>query len=179
MLESSPKVQVGPLSPQGHWAGGRVRGVPILLWLVPAHSLGVTAPQGVRASEANHWLSPHRLVWTSRTSPEAHTVPLCFYLGAGAFAGIPGECPISLAHPTLPSQTCSSQPWSSCARRCSRASQATHSPLLGCPRALPSRKDLWQPGCGLQVRVCCWLCRTGRFWRSAARCPSGVSHQSS
>lgn len=23
------------------------------------------------------------------------------------------------------------------------------------------------------------VCRTGRFWRSAARCPSGVSHQSS
>lgn len=23
------------------------------------------------------------------------------------------------------------------------------------------------------------VCRTGRFWRSAARCPSGLSHQSS
>lgn len=178
MLESSRKFQVGPLDALGDTgvegrsrAGSSSALIPILLGLAPAQPLG-SQPHRAR-------LSPHRLVWTPSTSPEAHVVPLCFCLGAGAFSGIPGECPISLARPSLPSQACSSQPWPPHARRCLRASHATRSPLSGCPGALPPRKDWWQPGRRLQVRVCCWLCRTGRFWRSAARCPSGVSHQSS
>uniref|UniRef100_A0A8D2M5C0 Elastin n=1 Tax=Zonotrichia albicollis TaxID=44394 RepID=A0A8D2M5C0_ZONAL len=93
--------------------------------------------------------------------------------GAGAFGGIPGECPISLACPSLPSQASSSQPWSPHTRRCLRASQATPSPVPGCPGAPPSLRDWWQLWRRLQVSICCWFAGLGGFGGQQPGVPLG------
>lgn len=166
-------------SPQPSWNAGVGSGLAPAR--PPAHPLG---PQPYRApgSEANLRLNqpvnsvnlnPLRLIWASRSSPGLTQVSLCFLSGAGAFGGIPGECPVSLACPSLPSQACSSQPWSPHTRRCLRASQAPHSPLPGCPGALPSLQDWWQLWRGLQVRVCCWFAGLGGFGGQQPGVPLG------
>lgn len=162
-LESNLKPQVGPLNALG--ALGWVQG-----WL-PAHLLG-SQPCRALGSEANLRLKAPRLIWASRSSPGLTWVSLGFLSGVGAFGGIPGECPVSPACPSLPSQACSSQPWSPRTSRCLRALQAPLS-VPGCPGALPSLQDRWQPWPRLQVRVCCWFAGLGGFGGQQPGVPLG------
>lgn len=156
-----------------HWhrrQGERSRYVP-----APPRTAGSRAVRGPPpAAQAGC----HGLLWSPGDQPHDSRGHLCFSPGAGAFAGIPGECSLFPACPSLPFQASPSLLWPPHTKRCLRGFPSRgRGP--GVPRAPPSRKVWWQPGQGLQVSVCCWLCRTGRLWRPAARSPSGVSHQSS